>query len=114
MTSHLITSMCELLFSDQANECDLRRNPESHRWSPVPRAAAYVDPHAAEAIEPRDERLLQAHQKIPRPELPTVRVPGELQLVACGFRERSGARLVGEQNLQAVCRRTLGRRVRIA
>src|SRR2546425_8069524 len=63
MTSHLMTSMCELLFSDQANECDLRRNPESHRWSPIPRAAAYVDPHAAEAIEPRDERLLQRSEE---------------------------------------------------
>ncbi len=84
------------LFPDQADERDLRRNPESHRRSPVPRAAADVDPHAAEAIQPRDERLLQAHQKIPRPELPAVRVPGELQLVA------------------RVCRRALGRRVRIA
>src|SRR5438445_12420757 len=114
MTSHLMTSMCELLFSDQANECDLRRNPESHRWSPIPRAAAYVDPHAAEAVEPRDERLLQAHQKIPRPEPPTVRVPGELQLVAGRFRERSGARLVGEQNLRRVRRRAFRCRVRIA
>src|SRR2546427_1270160 len=114
MTSHLMMNMSELLFSDQANECDLRRNPESHRWSPIPRAAAGVDPHAAEAIQPRDERLLQAHQKIPRPELPAMRVPGELQLVAGRFRERSGARLVGEENLRRVRRRAPGCRVRIA
>src|SRR3989475_9637820 len=114
MTSHLMMNMSELLFSDQANECDLRRNPESHRWSPIPRAAADVDPHAAEAIEPRDERLLQAHQKIPRPELPAVRVPGELKGVARGFSERRGARLVGEQHLQRTRRRAFNRRVRIA
>ncbi len=102
------------LFRDQADERDLRRDPETHRRSPIPRAAADVDPHAAEAIQPRDERLLQAHQEIPRPELPAVRVPGELQLVACGFRERSGARLVGEQNLRRVLRRPFRRCARIA
>src|SRR5882672_3882848 len=90
MTSHLMMSMSELLFPDQADERDLRRDPETHRRSPVPRTAASVDPHAAEAIEPRDERLLQAHQKIPRPELPAVRVPRELQLVAGRLRELSG------------------------
>src|SRR6266571_9295106 len=78
-------------FPDQADERDLRRDPESHRRSPIARAATDVDPHAAEAVEPRDERLLQAHQKIPRPELPAVRVPGELKGVARGFSERSGA-----------------------
>src|SRR6266853_6233279 len=114
MTSHLMMNMSELLFPDQADERDLRRDPEAHRRSPVPRAAASVDPHAAEAIQPRDERLLQAHQKIPWPELPAVRVPGELQLVAGGFRELSGARLVGEQDLRRVLRRASGRRLRIA
>src|SRR5713226_2431218 len=62
-------------FPDQADERDLRRDPESHRRSPISRAAADVDPHAAEAVQSRDERLLQSHQKIPRPELPAVRVP---------------------------------------
>src|SRR5882762_2687882 len=100
MTSHLMMSMSELLFPDQADERDLRRDPETHRRSPIPRAAASVDPHAAEAVEPRDERLLQAHQEIPRPELPAVRVPGELQLVAGRLRGICGARLVGEQNLR--------------
>src|SRR3979490_776487 len=89
MKNHLMTNMSELLFPDQADERDLRRDPESHRRSPIPRAAASVDPHAAEALESRDERLLQAHQKIPRPELPAVRVPGELEVIAGGFRERS-------------------------
>src|SRR5205814_2369661 len=69
MTSHLMKNMIELLLPDQVDERDLRRDPESHRRSPIPRAAASVDPHAAEAMESRDERLLQAHQKIPRPEL---------------------------------------------
>src|SRR2546427_10723033 len=105
MTSHLMMNMSELLFSDQANECDLRRNPESHRRSPIPGAAAGVDPHAAEAVEPRDERLLQAHQEIPRPELAAVRVPGELQLVAGRLRGICGAGLVREQNLRRVLRR---------
>src|SRR5258708_34640633 len=91
-------------FPDQANERDLRRNPESHRRPPISRAAADVDPHAAEAIEPRGERLLQAHQKIPRPELPAVRVPGAPQLVPGGFPERSGAGLGGEQHLRRVLR----------
>src|SRR6266508_3538910 len=84
------------LFPDQADERDLRGNPESHRRSPVPRAATDINPHTTEAIQPRDERLLQAHQKIPRPELPAVRVPEKLQLVTGDLRERSGARLVGE------------------
>src|SRR5712691_6893411 len=110
MTSHLMINMSGLLFPDQANECDLRRNSESHRRSPISCAAASVDPHAAEAVEARDERLLQAHQKIPRPELPAVRVPGQLQLVAGGFRESSGAGLVGEQDFRRVLRRPLDRR----
>src|SRR5712664_1207432 len=113
MTSHLTMNMIELLFPDQADERDLRRDPETHRRSPIPRAAASVDPHAAEAVEPRDERLLQAHQEVPRPELPAVRVTGQLQLVAGGLRESSGARLVREQHLRGVSRRAFGCRVRI-
>src|SRR5436190_18141626 len=114
MTSHLMKNMIELLFPDQVDERDLRRDPESHRRSPIPRAAASVDPHAAEAMESRDERLLQAHEKIPRPELAAVRVPGELQLVARGFRERRRARLMGEEHLRRVARRAFRRRAGIA
>src|SRR6266704_342300 len=101
-------------FPDQADERDLRRNPESHRRSPIPRAAADIDPHAAEAIEPRNERLLQAHQEIPRPELPAMSVPGELKLVAGGFRGICGAGLVGEQQLRRVLGRPFRGRERIA
>src|SRR6266704_5117470 len=114
MTSHLMKNMIELLFPDQADQRDLRRDPETHRRSPIPRAAASVNPHAAEAIEPRDERLLQAYEEVPRPELAAVRVPGELQLVAGGFRGSSGARLVREQHLRRVLRRAFRRRARIA
>src|SRR5258705_9605183 len=67
------------LCADQADARDLRRDPESHRRSPIPRAAAGVDPQAAQAIQPPGERLPPAHQKIPRPELAAVRMPGELQ-----------------------------------
>src|SRR2546422_9623534 len=100
MASHLMINMSELLFPDQANECDLRRNPESHRRSPIPRATADVEPHAAETIQPPDERLLQAHQKNPRPERPAVRGPRKLQLGAGPPRGASGARLVGRANPQ--------------
>src|SRR5882672_8595824 len=63
------------LCPDQPDERDLRRNPEPHRRPPIPGAAAGVDPQAAEPVQPRGERLLQAHQKIPRPELAAVGVP---------------------------------------
>jgi hypothetical protein len=43
--------------------------------APSTRTAIDVDPHAAQPIQTRGERLLQAHEKIPRPELPAVRVP---------------------------------------
>src|SRR5438132_126436 len=114
MTSHLMMNMSELLFPDQADKRDLRRDPETHRRSPKPRAAASVNPHAAEAVQPRDERLLQAHEEVPRPELAAMRVPGELQLVAGGFRGIRGARLVREQDLRRVLRRAFRRRSTIA
>src|SRR5437879_2221764 len=82
--AHSAAAIESTLFPDQSNKRDLPGNPKSHRRSPIPRAAADVDPHAAEAVQPRDERLLQAHQKIPRPELPAVRVPRELKGVARG------------------------------
>src|SRR5258705_11812507 len=100
LTSHLMMNMSELLFPDQADERDLRRDPETHRRSPIPRAAASVDPHAAEAVEPRDERLLQAHQKVPRPELPAVRVPGELPPEAGRLPGLGGAGVVGGRNFR--------------
>src|SRR5882724_789940 len=78
------------LCPDQPDERDLRRNPEPHRRPPIPGAAAGVDPQAAEAVQPRGEGLLQAHQEIPRPELPAVRMPGELELVAGRFRQMRG------------------------
>src|SRR5258705_13497374 len=73
MTSHLMMNMSELLFPDQADERDLRRDPETHRRSPIPRAAASVDPHAAEAGGPPGERLPPAPPKSPPPEMPPPR-----------------------------------------
>jgi hypothetical protein len=53
----------------------------------------------AQAIQTRGERLLQAHKKIPRPELPAVRVSGQLKVITSIRRGSSGARLVSEQDL---------------
>src|SRR5258705_1558867 len=66
------------LCADQADARDLRRDPESHRRSPIPRAAAGVDPQAAQAVQPPGGRLLQAHQKNPPPEMAALRMPAEL------------------------------------
>src|SRR6185436_6771324 len=67
---------------DEADARDLGRNPEAHRRSPVAGAAVHVNPHPAEALETGRERLLQAHEVIPRPELAAVRVTRKLEGVA--------------------------------
>ena len=52
---------------------DFRRRTEAFRRPPVARAAARVDPQAAQAVQPGGERLLQPHQEGPRQELSAVR-----------------------------------------
>ena len=51
-------------------------------------------------MQPGSERLLEAHEQIPRPELAAVRVPRELQIEAGGGRRSRGAWLMGEQYLR--------------
>src|SRR5258708_9383764 len=84
------------LTPDESNQCDLRWNTKPHRRPPITRTAIDVDPHAAQPIQTRGERLLQAHEKIPRPELPAVRVSGQLKVITSIHRGRSGTRLVSE------------------
>ena len=60
-------------------------------------------------MQPRRKRLLEAHEEIPRHELAAVRMPGKLEIVACGLRGQGRARLVGEQH--ADCIRGAGDRV---
>src|SRR5882724_9231002 len=56
-------------------------------------------------MQPGSERLLEAHEQVPRPELPPVRVTGQLQIVTgcCGRRGRTG--LMREEDF---CARVLG------
>src|SRR5512146_1717000 len=64
----------------ETEERDLGRCAEALRWTPVAGAAARVDPQPAEPCEAGGERLLEAHEQVPRQELPPVRVARELQV----------------------------------
>ena len=52
------------------------------------------------------ERLLEPYEQVPRPELPTVRMPGKLEVESRGGRRRGGPRLMSEQD----SRSRIGRR----
>jgi len=52
------------------------------------------------------ERLLEPYEQVPRPELPTVRMPGKLEVETRGGRRGGGTRLMSEQDSR--CR--IGRR----
>ena len=64
----------------QTQVCDLGRCTESFRRAPVSGSSTRINPKGLQPIQPRSERLLQSNEEIPRPELPAVRVAGELQL----------------------------------
>src|SRR5690348_11607601 len=102
------------LFPNQADAGDFGGDAEAHRRSPVAGAAVDVDPHATEPVEARGEGLLQADEQVPWPELPAVRVTGELQVVAGSGRRTRGARLVREEHLHGVGRRAAHGTPRVA
>ena len=52
------------------------------------------------------ERLLEAHEQIPRPELAAMRMTRELQIKTRGRRSRRRARLMSEQYLRRRVRRS--------
>src|SRR5258706_405339 len=100
--------------ANEANSGDFRRDSEAHGRAPIAGAAADVDPHLADALESRGERLLQAHEEVPRPELAAMGMSRELQLVA-GLRcVARGAALVGEENFGGPLRRPARGGLRIA
>ena len=78
--------------------CDLGRCTESFRRAPVSSPSTRIDPKGLQTIQPSSERLLQSNEEIPRPELPAVRVAGELQLKARLQRGCGGSRLMRQQN----------------
>ena len=81
----------------EAQPRDLRRRAQALRRSPIAGAAAYVDPQRVQPMKSGSERLLQAHEKIPRQELAAVRMARELQVIAGRRRGERRSRLMREQ-----------------
>ena len=59
---------------DEAQPGDFRRCAQAQRRAPIAGAATRVDPHRAQPVQARGERLLQPNQQIEGPILPAVRV----------------------------------------
>ena len=60
--------------SHQPDLRDFRRRAEARRRAPIAGTPAGVNPHTSHAMQAAGEGLLKAHEKIPRIELPAVRV----------------------------------------
>src|SRR4051812_9855882 len=58
---------------------DLGVGAQAHRRAPVARATAGVEVRAADLFQAGEEALLEAHHEAPGPDLPPVRVAGELE-----------------------------------
>src|SRR5437870_2298439 len=86
----------------QDNPRDLERRTQPHRWPPIPTAAGHVELGAAVLVAPSEQAaLLDLDDVVPRPDLPAVRVPRQLQVdaVICGTADLT--RLVCEQHERA-------------
>ncbi len=65
----------ESSFTHESQSRDLRRRAEAVGDSPIPRAAADIHPQGIQAMQARRERLLEAHEEVPGPELTAVCMP---------------------------------------
>src|SRR5690242_11921582 len=81
---------------DQAKQRDLRRRAKALGRAPVARSAAHVHPHVVQPMQACRERLLQRNEEIPRKELATMRVAGQLELVARLHRRDGATGLMGQ------------------
>src|SRR6185295_16131455 len=54
---------------DETDAGDLGGYTETHGRTPLARAGADVDPHETDLPQARGERLLEAHEEVPGPEL---------------------------------------------
>src|SRR5690606_14599414 len=80
---------------------DLGRRSETHRRPPEARAAADEEPRASALVLARDVLADQPHDVAERPELPAVRVSGDLQVDVVLRRAPERARVVREQHDRA-------------